>query len=160
MTDKEFEKYVKDQHFVSRDFVEKGYQFWFEDNEHLRSPFPKEIQEALRERSFRTFMEWTYELNDEEKQKMTDEELVEMFEVLLFNEATKLVGKDDTETLMTINYPFLPRPGDEVNDQKEGLSRVLSRSIEKKKDEKVYMTIALETIPAATAWETEFELPN
>lgn len=159
MTDKEFDKFVKNQRYISREFIEKGYQFWFEDNEHVRSPFPKEIQETLRERSFRTFMEWTYELTEEEKEQMKDEELVEMFEVLLFNEATKLIGKDDTESLLTINYPFLPRPGDEVNDQKEGLSKVRSRSVEKKKDDKVYMTIALETVSEGTSWETEFELP-
>lgn len=159
MTDKEFEKFVKSQRFVSRDFIEKGYQFWFEDNQHLRSPFPKEIQADLREYSFRTFMEWTYELSEEEQDKMTDEELVEMFEVLLFNEATKLVGKDDTETLLTINYPFLPRLGDEVNDKEQGPSKVLSRTLDKKEDDKVYMKLTLETIASEKPWETSFEMP-
>ena len=54
MTDKEFNKFIKKQDFIGNDFFEESFKFWFEDNEHIRTPFPFEIQKKLKENTKRS----------------------------------------------------------------------------------------------------------
>ena len=156
MNDENFRKFIKDQTFISDEFLDGGYDFWFTDNEQQRSPFAKEIQEQLRKDSFRLFMEWVYELTQEEKKEMKDEDLREMFEIILFNEGMKLAVSDEEK--LTITYPFMPRIGDMVNDEKMGKSKVKSRTIVKE-DKNNMMMITLQTADGSAEWETKFELP-
>ena len=79
MTDKELEIFLKEQDFIGSDFFEASFKFWFKDNEHIRTPFPEKIQEELKGKAFRVFMEWVYELTNEEKSKLENEEIVENF---------------------------------------------------------------------------------
>ncbi len=157
MTDSAFEIFVKEQDFIGRDFFDESFKFWFNDNEHIRTPFPESIQEKLKVKTFRVFMEWVYELNDEEKNKLGNEEIVETFEMILFNQAMEMVNDEDQK--ISICYPFLPRLGDVVNDAKNGESTVISRKVEVRKDEKKYMKVKLKADDVLHQWETEFELP-
>ena len=157
MTDKEFNTFIKEQDFIGSDFFDESFKFWFEDNEHLRTPFPVEIQEKLKELTFRVFMEWVFELSDDEKSKMENDEIVETFEMILFNQAMGLV--DDEDQKITICYPFLPRLGDVVEDKLKGASKIISRKMDVNKDEKKYLKVKLKSEVVLQEWETEFELP-
>ena len=46
MTDNEFKIFIKEQDFIGSDFFEESFKFWFKDNEHIRTPFPEDIQEG------------------------------------------------------------------------------------------------------------------
>ena len=158
MTDKEFQAFIAKQTVVEKQFIDQSFLFWFEDNQHIRSPFPNTIKETLREQTYRVFMEWVYELKQDEIEEMKDEDFVEMFENILFNKAGQLINSEDIDSQITINYPFLPRLGDPVNDKERGKSRVVRREIQKKKDDKVYMTLSLEN-EGGERWESKFVLP-
>ena len=157
MTDKEFEIFIKEQDFVGSDFFVESFKFWFEDNEHIRTPFPAEIREKLKELTFRVFMEWVFELSDTEKSGMANDEIVETFEMILFNQAMGLVEDEDQK--ITICYPFLPRLGDVVDDKEKGASKVFERKLDVNKDEKKYLKVKLKSETVVQEWETEFELP-
>lgn len=157
MTDNEFKIFIKEQDFIGSDFFEESFKFWFKDNEHIRTPFPVNIQEDLKEKAFRVFMEWVYELTEEEKSKLENEEIVETFEMILFNQAMGLVTDEDQK--ITICYPFLPRLGDVVDDKERGASKVISRNVDVHKDEKKYLKVKLRSETILQEWETEFELP-
>lgn len=157
MTNNEFEIFVKEQDFIGNDFFEESFKFWFEDNEHIRTPFPVEIQEKLKKQTFRFFMEWVYELTDEEKSGMENDALVETFEIILFNQAMGLVEEEDQK--ITICYPFMPRLGDVVDDKERGASKVVNRKIDLYKDEKKYLKVKLKSEDVLHEWETDFELP-
>ena len=157
MNDKEFSTLLKQQDFVGDDFFESSFQFWFNNNEHIRSPFPEKIQAELREKTFRIFMEWVKELSEEEKSKHEDEEIAEVFEMILFNQAIEMVEDEDQK--ITICYPFLPRLGDLVQDMVRGPSKVIERRLDVNEDEKKYMKVMLKSEENLQEWETEFELP-
>ncbi len=142
MTDKEFEIFIKEQDFIGDDFFETSFNFWFNDNEHIRTPFPEE---------------WVYELSDEEKSKLDNEEIAETFEMILFNQAMELVKSEDEK--ITICYPFMPRVGDVVEDKEKGESTVIERELKIKDDEKKYLKLKLKPKKSTHEWETEFEVP-
>ncbi|NQU52501.1 MAG: hypothetical protein HQ522_08170 [Bacteroidetes bacterium] len=157
MTDKEFKIFLKEQDFIGSDFFEESFKFWFEDNEQIRTPFPDEIKEDLKEKTFRVFMEWVFELSDDEKSKLKNDEIVETFEMILFNQAMGMVEDEDQK--ITICYPFMPRLGDVVDDKEKGASKVISRKMDLNKDEKKYLKVKLISETVSQEWETEFELP-
>lgn len=95
MTDNEFEIFIKEQDFIGNDFFETSLNFWFNDNEHIRTPFPETIRPEVKEKSFRVFMEWVFELSEDEKSKLENEEIAETFEMILFNQAMELVNSED-----------------------------------------------------------------
>ena len=157
MTDIAFDTLIKEQDFVGADFFEVSFKFWFNDSEEIRSPFPEKIQAELSELTSRIFLEWVLELSDEEKSKLGNEEIAEVFEMILFNQAIGLV--EDEEQKITICYPFLPRVGDVVDDKTRGSSKVISRQMDVKDDNKKYLKLNLKSESASVEWETEFELP-
>ncbi len=157
MTDKEFEIFIKEQEFIGSDFFEESFKFWFTDNEHIRTPFPENIQEKLKEKTLRIFMEWVYELTNEEKSNLRNEEIAETFEMILFSQAMEMVNEE--EQRITITYPFLPRPGDSVDDKKNGASVVLNREVLVKENEKKYLKLTMQSSKKKNRWVTEFELP-
>lgn len=157
MTDNEFNTFIKQQDFVGNDFFEESFKFWFNDNEHIRTPFPVNIQEELKEKTFRVFMEWVFELSDEEKSKLENEEIAGIFEMILFNQAIGMVEDEDQK--ITICYPFLPRLGDVVDDKDRGSSKVIDRKLDVKENEKKYLKVKLKSESVLQEWETEFELP-
>lgn len=157
MTDKEFKIFIKEQDFVGSDFFDESFKFWFEDNQHIRTPFPNEIQPQLKEKTSRVFMEWIFELSDEEKSAMANDEIAETFEMILFNQAIEMVNDEDQK--ITICYPFMPRLGDIVDDKEKGACEVVGRTLDVNKDEKKYLKVKLKSETVLQEWETEFELP-
>jgi hypothetical protein len=157
MTDIELDTLIKEQDLVGDDFFEMSFKFWFKDNEQIRTPFPEKIQPELRELTSRIFVEWIIELSDDEKSKLDKEEIVEVFEMFLFNQAIGLV--EDEEQKITICYPFLPRAGDVVDDKSRGSSTVIKRQMDVKENNKKYLKLNLKSESASEEWETEFELP-
>lgn len=157
MTAMEFEALIKEQNLVGDDFFEASFKFWFRNNKQIRTPFPEKIQPELRELTCRIFVEWILELSDEEKSKLGKEEIAEVFEMFLFNQALGLV--ENEEQKITICYPFLPRVGDVVDDKSRGSSTVVKRHIDVKEDNKKYLKLNLKSESASLEWETEFELP-
>ena len=143
--------------------IEEGCKFWFNDNEHLRSPFPKEIHPALKERTTSLYMEYINNLTEVDRGEVTDDELVSVFEMFLFSSATELIDKDDKDLTLTIHYPFLPRTGDKVEDSVKGECTIIARDILEKevndqKEKKLFMKVMLATKEGEN-WETEFEVP-
>ena len=157
MTDIEIDTLIKEQDFVGADFFEASFKFWFNDNKEIRTPFPEKIQPELSERTSRIFMEWILELSDEEKSKLENEEIAEVFEMILFNQALGLVEEEDQK--ITICYPFLPRVGDVVDDKSRGSNTVIKRQIDVKENNKKYLKLNLKSVSGSVEWETEFELP-
>ena len=157
MTDIELDALIKEQDLVGDDFFEMSFKFWFKDNEQIRTPFPEKIQPELRKLTSRTFVEWVLEQSDEEKSKLGEEEIVEVFEMFLFSQAMGLV--EEEEQKITILYPFLPRAGDLVDDKSRGPSTVTKREMSVNDDNKKYLKLNLKSKSASVEWETEFELP-
>ncbi len=148
---------MTDSEFVGKEFFNEAFKFWFKDNEQIRTPFPEKIQPELKEKAITVFMEWVLELSEEEKLKLENEEIAEVFEMILFNQAIDMVEDEDQK--ITICYPFLPRLGDVVDDKKRGSSKLIERQMDSKEDSKKYLKVKLKTIADLLEWETEFELP-
>ncbi len=143
--------------------IEQGCKFWFNDNEHVRSPFPKEIQTELKKKAQKLYLDYIKNLTEEDRKEITDDELVSVFEMFLFSEAVNLIDEDDKDALLSIHYPFLPKTGDVVNDKEKGESTIIARDVSEKevndqKEKKLYMRVELET-KKGKKWETEFEVP-
>ncbi len=139
--------------------VEVACAFWFVDNDQVRSPFPTEIQAQARRGASAEYDLWLKNLTTEDRAEVDEDELVRVFEMLLFSEGVKLVGTDDPDQVLTLHHPLMPRIGDIVNDAGHGPSRVVERRVEKNDDDKPQLIIALETEESGTAWESAFELP-
>ena len=148
---------MTDIEFLGNDFFEEAFKFWFNDNDQIRTPFPEKIRPELKEKTMKFFMEWVTELSEEEKSKLGNEEIAEVFEMILFNQAIGLVEDEDQK--ITICYPFLPRSGDVVDDKVRGSSTVIERQIDVKEDNKKYLKLNLKSETDSVEWETEFELP-
>ncbi len=141
---------------ISTRFLRPGFEFWFTDHEHIRSPFPKAIMEAVEEKTCTTFFEWIGGHKEEELQKIADNEMVEMFETILFNEAMKLV--DDEDQQLTISYPFLPRLGDKVFNHLNESGEVTYRQAVVAKDNAAQLELTIINEGTGTSWKTRFEL--
>ncbi len=141
---------------ISAKFIEPGFAYWFSNHEHVRTPFPMEIKKAAKERTTETFFEWIDGLKEKDLHEMKENEFVEMFETILFNEALKLVEDEDQQ--LTISYPFLPRIGDKVNHKLNGEGNVIKRKeIVSKENKKLFeLTVLLKE--SGKTWETQFEL--
>ena len=97
----------------SSELVEATLNFWFADNEHIRTPFPEYIRPQLKEVATAKFYEWVSTLNSKAKDEVNDEIIAEKFEEIIFENAMLLVLTEDEK--ITIQYPFLPRLNDEIS---------------------------------------------
>ena len=140
--------------------VEVGCAYWFNDNEEVRSPFPAEIQSEVKRRAQKEFLDFLASLTEQDAQAMNDDEMVSIFEGFLFAEGLKLIDKDDQDLALTLNYPFMPRVGDLVNNETKGESCVIERRVEAKEDNKPFMVVVLQAIESKETWQTEFMLPT
>lgn len=141
------------------EFVEETFNFWFSDNEHIRSPFPQYIKPKLQAISTDRFFKWVAELDKGAKEDVDNTVVVEKFEQIIFEEALKLAMTEDER--ITICYPFLPRVGDQVNegtDVQKKNSKITHRAIVKNKDE-TFLKVQLKSEDSNLVWETTFELP-
>lgn len=144
----------------SSEMVNQTFNFWFNSNEHIRSPFPEYIQSDLKRFATQKFFEWASNLNPKAKDEVNDEIIGEKFEEIIFEIASTLVMTDDEK--ITIEYPFLPRLNDEIYEDTEnqkGKSIIIDRAILKEEDTN-FMKIKLEKIDSDEIWETKFELPK
>jgi hypothetical protein len=139
--------------------VEAGCAFWFNDNEHGRSPFPQEIQREIKRRAEKEYRMWLANLTDKDNEEVTDDEMVSVFERFLFAEGLKLIGKDDPDLVLTLHYPLMPRVGDLVKDELSGESRVIERRLAAKVNNKPSMVVILQAAESGETWQTEFMLP-
>ncbi len=140
--------------------VEAACAFWFNDNDRVHSPFPKSIQRQLKDKTQARYLDWVRNFDGTDREEVDDEELAGVFESFLFAEALELVGEEDTDLLLTIHYPFLPRIGDAVEDDDQGASRIVDRKLEQKDDDKLYMIISLSTVESGAAWQSEILIPT
>ncbi|MCP4869909.1 MAG: hypothetical protein GY898_14455 [Proteobacteria bacterium] len=140
------------------ELVEAACAFWFGADKRMRSPFPEAIRPELKENAQREYVLWLRNLTETDKSEVEDEELAGVFEQLLFREALKLVGEADTDLLLTIHYPFMPRLGDLVENDEHGPSRVVKRELKQGEEARLEMILFLETEATNEAWETEFAI--
>lgn len=142
--------------FISSGFMETSLNYWFSNHEHIRSPFPAEIRDSLKENSCYVFTEWLKGLPENDRINMPENEFAEMFETFLFNEALKLV--DDEDRKLTIIYPFMPRVGDTVNHGINGTGEVIGRrELVSAKNRKLFeLTVLIRD--SGKTWKTQFEL--
>jgi hypothetical protein len=143
---------------ISTKFIEPGFEYWFSNHEHVRSPFPPEIRIKLKERTSIILYEWMDGLKETELKAMKEDEFVEMFETILFNEAMKLV--EDADQQLTISYPFLPRMGDLVNHPVHGKGNIVTRKEILSKENKKLFELTVVSHESGNTWETQFELPG
>lgn len=137
--------------------LDQGFEYWFTDREEMRSPFPEYMHDELRDKTSQRFTEWLDTLGKDGAAKLDGTELVEMFEMFLFNVGMSLTN--DTDQQITITYPFMPRCGDEVDDAKHGLSNVTHREVLEKQEEKRQLRLVLKSQADDKTWETKFDLP-
>ncbi len=142
----------------SSEMVEQTFNFWFSDKEHIRSPFPEYIRPDLKLKSTKQFFKWVEGLNEKASEEINDVIVGEKFEEIIFETALTLVQLEDEK--ITINYPFLPRLGDEIKDQdkEKEVSVVIDRWIEKEKDNS-FLNVKMQKKSSDIKWETRFELP-
>ncbi|MCW8898237.1 MAG: hypothetical protein OQJ96_07130 [Flavobacteriales bacterium] len=142
----------------SSELVEQTFNFWFSDNEHIRSPFPEYIRPILKENAVDAFFKWVSNLNPKAKEEVNDEMIAEKFEEIIFETAMGLVHTEDEK--ITIQYPFLPRVDDEIRNNEEDvqLSKIIDRTLTKEGDTQ-FLKVKLENVSDQQVWETKFELP-
>lgn len=137
-------------------FLKPGFEYWFSNHEHVRTPFPKEILHELKENTSYIFLEWMKELKEKELSNMPDTEFAEMFETILFNEAIKLVENDDQR--LSISYPFMPRIDDFVNHKEHGIGKIIGRKEIITGENKKMLELTVSSQDNSMVWKTQFEL--
>ena len=140
----------------SSELVDQTFLFWFGDHEHIRSPFPKYIQGALRDLATERFYKWVSSLKPEAKDELNDEAVGEKFEEIIFEVATSMVKTEDER--ITILYPFLPRLGDNLASESGEESKVVDRVLLKEGDYS-FLKITCAKNSNGERWTTKFELP-
>jgi hypothetical protein len=158
MSQSELKDPVQIRSVISSKFIEPGFEYWFTNHEHVRSPFPSAIRNALKERTSIIFFEWIDGMKETELKAMKEDEFAEMFETILFNEAIKLVEDEDQQ--LTISYPFLPRLGDQVNHSLHGKGNICSRKEVVSKENKKLFELSVLSQETGQTWATQFELPD
>lgn len=144
---------------ATRNLIEVACDFWFHDNDRVRSPFPVHLQETLRRNAELSYREWLEQLEDTD-QDVSDEELASFFEYFLFREALALIGEDDADLVLTLHHPFMPRVGDLVRDEARGAGKVVDRKLEQRDDDKLYMVLSIEDEGPGEQWQTAFLIPT
>ncbi|MGB3342268.1 MAG: hypothetical protein WBA61_00015 [Aequorivita sp.] len=140
--------------------VEAALEFWFNDQGHIRSPFPESIRKTLEEKTKVKFSNWTSKLSEGAKKEINDEIIAEKFEEILFETASELVSTEDEK--LTILYPFMPRIGDTINPKDSSTneeSEIITRKHIRRNDES-FLKVKLKSLSSGKEWETEFELPE
>ncbi len=144
---------------VESEMIESAFDFWLNDHEHIRSPFPAYIQGKLKNEAIDKFTDWTTRVSEKKASKDVNDVIVtEKFEEILFETGAEMVATEDEK--LTILYPFMPRIGDVIKDKDKGEeSTVLDRTHLKRGDNS-FLKVKLKTIDSGENWETEFELPE
>lgn len=146
------------QSYIEPEMIEAAFGFWFNDQNHVRSPFPAYIREQLSSESIDRFLTWSSQLSEKAKEEINDEILAEKFEEILFESALDMVLTEDEK--LTIKYPFMPRIGDSITQHEGSLkSTVIERWYEKERDH-AFLKVRSKQDASGEIWETKFELPE
>ena len=132
--------------------VDAACAFWFGTSGSVRTPFPLRIHEELKKNALASYLDWLRNLTETDRNEVDDDELASVFESFLFNEALSLLGEEDTDLVLTIHHPFMPRIGDSFDDPKNGFSKVVERTLTQKGEDELYMVLALENA-SKERWE-------
>ncbi len=146
--------------FESAELIEQTFIYWFSDHGHVRTPFPDYIHYNLKEKSTELFFNWVSELDPKAKDEINDQIISEKFEEIIFETATGMVKTEDER--ITILYPFLPRIGDNIQNETKNPSMDESIVIDRylvKEGDLSYLKIILNNAVTKDRWETKFELP-
>src|SRR5690606_30983065 len=111
----------------SSDLIEQTFKFWYNDQEHIRSPFPEYIRTQLKLDSTDKFFNWAENINPQAKDELNDEMVGEKFEEFIFETALSLIKTEDER--ITILYPFLPRLNDELKSDKGDEAKIVDREL-------------------------------
>lgn len=141
---------------IDSDFIEQAFSFWFNDQEHIRSPFPTYIHSALKPQAIEKFEEWLENIHEDAKDEFNDEMIAEKFEEILFEIALTLIKTEDER--LTILYPFLPRIDDKIKDDNQVENKIISRFMKESGDDK-FLEIKCLNESTNEEWITSFELP-
>lgn len=141
--------------FDSSEMAKFAFNFWFSDNEHIRSPFPDYIQSELKQITEKEFQKWLDSLHLDASEEVDEEILAEKFEQILFESAIPLIKTEDER--ISILYPFLPRLGDSLKDDESNESIVTDRYLKKEADAS-FLQIVCEKLHNKEKWNTSFEL--
>ncbi|MBK9282996.1 MAG: hypothetical protein IPM51_01605 [Sphingobacteriaceae bacterium] len=142
---------------IDHEMMEVSFNFWFNDHEDIRCPFPDYIKMELRELAENNFSQWASKLTEQAKKEINDEILLERFEEILFETASKLVQTE--EERITIKYPFMLRLDDQVSDKSHMDSKVVKREIISINDTS-YLKVTFEENETKKTWDTTFEVPE
>ena len=141
---------------INSEFIEEAFLFWFNDEDHIRSPFPDYIRPALKQKAIEKFSEWIEGVHQDAKDEFNDEMFAEKFEEILFEISLSLIQTEDER--ITILYPFLPRLNDKTaKDSQESI--IIERAIQVDGDFKSLLLTCLDS-KTNEKWTTSFELPN
>lgn len=143
------------KNFDSSQMAEYAFTFWFNDNEHIRSPFPDYIQNELRIKTTQLFEDWLEGLHIDASEEVDEEMMAEKFEQLLFESAIPLIKTEDER--ISILYPFLPRIGDLLTDDVQIESSIVDRHLFKDGDSS-FLKVICQRKSDNSKWETSFEL--
>ena len=144
------------------EMLRETFKFWFHDQEHIRSPFPLVIHEALLNEATKIFHNWLVELPQNPTNKIDDLEARDKLESIIFETGINLVKTEDEK--ITIYFPFLPRIGDIVKPGElsgtyiQEKSHVISRELVSEKDLK-FLKVEVKGSESGNIYITRFELP-
>lgn len=150
---------LSSQSYIESEMIEAALFFWFNNKEHIRSPFPDYIRTNLETDAIHLFLDWSEKLTDKAKKEINDDILAEKFEEILFETAIKMVMTEDEK--LTIRYPFMVRIGDLIKDTSnlETESQIIDRWYFKNGDIAI-MKVKTKNTTTGEIKESEFELPE
>ena len=65
-SDEEFEQRLDQQKYITKNYVDKAFNYWLEDRDDYRMPFPQYMLDELQECTLRRFLEWTFQIDDQD----------------------------------------------------------------------------------------------
>lgn len=158
----EIEKKLNSQNYIDPAMIESAFSFWFNDNQHIRSPFPFYIHDKLKPAAIEKFLDWSSHISENAKKEINDEILAEKFEEIIFELALGMVLTEDEK--LTILYPFMPRIGDAINSKQSSESDVSDSTItdrwHTKRGDHSFLKVKYKNNTTGIIEETEFELPE
>lgn len=143
------------KNFDSSQMAKYAFEFWFRDNEHIRSPFPVYIQNELKINTNKQFEEWLQGLHIDASEEVDEEMMAEKFEQILFESALPLIKTEDER--ISILYPFLPKIGDQLSDEHQLESEIIDRMLIKEGDTS-FLKVHCRRKSDNSNWNTSFEL--
>lgn len=140
--------------------LEETFNFWYQGDKHIRSPFPEYIRTQLKENATKAFIAWLENIPSSAQKEINDEIVAEKLEEVIFENAVPLVKTEDEK--ITISYPFLPRLGDTIlkkdNEEDEGEEhKITDRALVKEGDNK-FLQVKTVSVETNEEWDTRFEL--